>query len=252
MTQYVFGSGTLIGKRTDVTNTKPALLGTITEASVDFSRKIEPLVGQKSVAVAFGGGTLEIKGKAKFARYQATQINNLFLNGTLTASSGLAMATSEAASVPASSTYTVQVAQHSTFVEDLGVYYASTGIQLQPVTAASEATGKYSIDASTGTYTFASGDASAALLFTYTYTVTTENKIALSNSLMGPIPTFEMFLKQSFVYFGSTKTLILKLNACVSDKLSLPFTNTKFSSIEFDFEAGEDAAGEIGIMTMTE
>jgi hypothetical protein len=40
MTQYAFGSGTLIGKRTDVANTPPALLGTLESVSLDFDRKV--------------------------------------------------------------------------------------------------------------------------------------------------------------------------------------------------------------------
>ena len=46
MTQFAFGSGTLIGKRTDVTGQPPALLGTLQDVSLDFDRKIETLLGQ--------------------------------------------------------------------------------------------------------------------------------------------------------------------------------------------------------------
>ena len=52
MTQFAFGSGTLIGKRTDVTGTPPALLGTLQDVSIDFDRKIETLLGQYNTAVA--------------------------------------------------------------------------------------------------------------------------------------------------------------------------------------------------------
>jgi hypothetical protein len=79
MTQYAFGSGTLIGKRTDVANTPPALLGTLESVSLDFDRKVEFLLGQYNMPVAAGGGEFKIAGKAKYARLQATQINNLFL-----------------------------------------------------------------------------------------------------------------------------------------------------------------------------
>jgi hypothetical protein len=87
MTQYAFGSGTLIGKRTDVANTPPALLGTLESVSLDFDRKVEFLLGQYNMPVAAGGGEFKIAGKAKYARLQATQINNLFLGQTLTANS---------------------------------------------------------------------------------------------------------------------------------------------------------------------
>src|SRR5579872_3052562 len=186
MTQFVFGSGTLIGKRTDVTNTPPALLGTLQDITVDFDRKLERLLGQYNMAVAIGGGEFKISGKAKFARLQSTQLNNLFLGQTLTASSTLEMTTGEAANT---ATTTFTVANGATFTEDFGVFYANTGVQLTPV-ASGPATGQYVPGAAgTGQYTFAAGDASAALLIYYQYTVSgSGNKIALANQLMGPVP----------------------------------------------------------------
>src|ERR1700719_2679383 len=101
MTQYAFGSGTLVGKRTDVANTPPALLGTLESVSIDFDRKLETLLGQYNMPVAIGGGEFKIAGKAKYARLQATQINNLFLGQTLTANSTLEMTTGEAGTITA-------------------------------------------------------------------------------------------------------------------------------------------------------
>ena len=63
MTQFAFGSGTLIGKRTDVTGLPPCLLGTLQDVSLDFDRKIETLLGQYNMAVAAGGG--EFKAPAR-------------------------------------------------------------------------------------------------------------------------------------------------------------------------------------------
>ena len=187
MTQYAFGSGTVIGKRTDVTGTPPCLLGTLSDVSLDFDRKIETLLGQYNMAVAAGGGEFKITGKAKFARLQATTINNLFLGQTLTANSMLEMTTGEAGTVPASSAYTVTVANNSTFVEDFGVFYANTGAQLTPVASLTGA-GQYTV--ASGVYTFNSGDASAAVLIYYSYNVSSGNKISLANQLTGPLPMF--------------------------------------------------------------
>ena len=165
MTQYAFGSGTLIGKRTDVANTPPALLGTLQDVSLDFDRKIELLLGQYNMPVAAGGGEFKIAGKAKFARLQATQINNLFLGQTLTANSMLEMTTGETDTVASGA---VTVANGSTFVEDYGVFYAATGAQLAPV-ASSPAQGQYSV--ASGVYSFNSADNGAAVLIYYSYTV---------------------------------------------------------------------------------
>lgn len=250
MTQFSFGSGTLIGKRTDVTGTPPALLGTLQDVSLDFDRKIEMLLGQYNMAVAAGGGEFKIAGKAKFARLQATQINNLFLGQTLTANSMVEMTTGEAGTVSAAA---ITVANGATFVEDFGVFNAATGVQLVPV-ASSPAAGVSYIPgaAGVGTYTFASGDNGVAYLIYYSYTVASGNKIALANQLMGPVPMFEVTLKETFNYFGVNKDIVVKLNACVAPKLSLPFSNQKFTVAEFDFQALADAANNIGTISLTE
>ena len=130
MTQFAFGSGTLIGKRTDVSGTPPCLLGTLQDVSIDFDRKVETLFGQYNTAVAAGGGEFKITGKAKFARLQAAQINNLFLGQTLTANSMLEMTTGETDTVASGA---VTVANSATFAEDFGVFYVATGVQLTPV-----------------------------------------------------------------------------------------------------------------------
>ena len=214
--------------------------------SIDFDRKVETLLGQYSMPVAAGGGEFKITGKAKFARLQATQINNLFLGQTLTANSMLEMTTGETDTVASAS---VTVANSSTFVEDYGVFYAATGVQLTPV-ASSPAQGQYSV--ASGVYTFNSADNSAAVLVYYSYTVASGNKISLANQLTGPLPMFEISLKETFNYFGTSKDLLVKLNACVSTKLSLPFSNQKFTVAEFDFQAIADSSNNIGTISLSE
>ncbi len=246
MTQYAFGSGTLVGKRTDVTGTPPCLLGTLQDVSIEFDRKIEMLHGQYNMAVAAGGGEFKIAGKAKFARLQATQINNLFLGQTLTANSMLEMTTGEAGTVASAA---VTVANSATFVEDFGVFYGATGVQLSPV-ASAPSQGQYSV--ASGVYTFNAADNGATVLIYYSYTVTSGNRISIANQLTGPLPMFEISLKETFNYFGTSKDLLVKLNACVSSKLSLPFSSQKFTVAEFDFQAIADASNNVGTISLSE
>jgi hypothetical protein len=249
MAEYLFGSGTVIAKRTDVTGQPPIYFGTLQDITLDFSRKIESLVGQYMSPVAFGGGELEITGKAKSARFQAASLNNTFFGQTQNSNAGLEMAVAEA-QTPSTTSFTVN--NHSTFVEDLGLFYAATGMQLTPVSA-SPAVGQYVPgSAGSGNYTIAAGDENTAMLVYYSYTVSTENELVLTNQLMGPVPYFELYIKESFTYFGAQKSLVVKLNACVSQKLSLGFTNTKFSIPELDIMAGADAGNNIGFISLTE
>jgi hypothetical protein len=256
VTMYNFGIGALIAKRTDVTGQPPAFFGTITDVNVDFDRKIEFLIGQYNMPVAAGGGELKIAGKAKNARFQSTTLTNTFLGtnvGSTTAGSMLEMAISEAQTIPAASPFTRTVTNSAGWIEDLGVFYASglNSNQLSPVGALTAA-GQYT--AAAGIYTFFSLDAGAAVNIYYTYTVAVSgsNKLAITNALMGPVPTFELNLKESFNYFGVNKNIIVQLNACVSSKLTWPFANAKFSVQDFEFQAIADASNNIGTISMTE
>lgn len=255
MTQFSFGTGTLICVRTDAANTMPAFLGTLQDVTVNFDSTLKPLIGQKRVAVALGAAQLKISGDAKFARIQMTQMTNLMVGGTTTAGTQQILpATGEARTVPApSGPYTVQTTNHTTFQQDLGVFYASSGIQLQPVAAASEATGKYSVDASTGTYTFAVGDASAAILIYYRYTAATGYENVFANPAMGSAPVFQLnFQNQWTDQSGNVKTDYLTLNACMSTKLSMPFKNQDWMIEDLGFEAMADAAGNVFTYSTTE
>jgi hypothetical protein len=41
---------------------------------------------------------------------------------------------------------------------------------------------------------------------------------------------FEIALKETFNYYGTAKELVVEINACVSPKLSLPFSNQSLPS----------------------
>ncbi len=252
MTAYAFGTGTLIAKRTDTANTPPFMFGVLQSVSLDFDQKLESLTGQNKVAVALGDGELKISGKAKFARLQMTLFNNL-LAGQPSNSGSLEMASAgESATVPASGPYTYVVANAAQVpLEDFGVFYSNSGIQLVPV-ASGPATGQYAFNASTGTYTFAAGDANAAVYVYYTYTSPSGNKIAYANPLMGTSPVFEVYFKTTTSNFGVAKDVTIRLNACKSSKLSLAFANQKFVIPEFDFQAFADASGNVFTLSTSE
>lgn len=252
MTAYAFGTGTLIAKRTDTANTPPFLFGVLQDVTLDFDQKLESLVGQSKVAVALGDGELKITGKAKFARMQMTMVSNLLVGASMTTGTLEMASAGEAASVPANSPYTYVVANASSVpLEDFGVFYQNTGIQLTPV-ASGPTVGQYAFNAATGTYTFAAADASAALYVYYTYSANSGNKLVYANPLMGTSPVFEVYFKTATSNFGVAKEVTIKLNACKSSKLALGFTNQKFMIPEFDFQAMADASGNVFTLSMTE
>lgn len=249
MTDINFGVGTIIGRRTDISNPTPAFMGIMQDIEIDFDQTLKELMGQYKMPVDIAPANLKVTGKAKFARIQANMINDLLLGQTVTSGAGQVMAVAEAQTT---ATTTFTVTQAATYVEDLGVFYASTGKQLQRASSASAA-GIYSVNESTGVYTLNAADENTALLVYYTYTVTTLKKIALANQLMGVGPTFELNLMETYTNnLGVTNTLYLKLNACRSSKLTFPFKNTDYTIQEFDFSAFADQANNWGQLCTSE
>lgn len=250
MTQLAFSTGTVIAKRTDVANQPPMLMGVLQDLEIDFSRTLKPLMGQYDVPEAVGAGALKITGKAKFARFQANNMANYFAYGaSVTPSSGLMLSTGESHTVPASSSYVTTVTNSSGFIEDMGAFYTSGGIQLNPTTG-TPSQGQYSV--SSGVYTFNSLDASQGITIFYDYTVTSLNQITLSHQLMGPAPTFKLTATENFPYYGTNKQTVLQLNACIAEKLTMPFKNEDWMIQEFDFQAYRDISGNWGTLATVE
>jgi hypothetical protein len=248
----IFGVGTLYGvPLTDaagnvIANPTPYQFGVLQEVQADLSFDEKTLYGAYQFPVAFGRGKGKFTFKAKAAELDISGVAALFLGTTPTAAIA-AVVDNFAASVPAVSMYTITITPPSagTFVRDLGVRYASTGIELRRVASAPTA-GQYSVAGAV--YTFAAADASAAVLISYEYsaTSTTQFRADLTNQLMGYSPSF--IAEISVPYAG--KQLVIKLNNCQSSKLALPLKNEDFSIFDFDFQAIADASNNLGFLSI--
>lgn len=247
MAQYAFGSGNLFGVRTDIANATPTQFGVVQSVDLDFDFSLKELIGQYQAPVAIARAGLKITGKAAYAKISAADFNNVFFGQTLS-TGGVLAAINEAGTIPAVSTYTITVANAASFVKDLGVNIAATGVPMTRV-ASAPAAGQYSVNEATGVYTFAAADASKAVIISYNYnTASGASKVTLVNQLQGAAPTFQMTLAESF----DSKVVNVTLNACVAGKLSLPLKNQDFTVPNLEFQAYADAAGAIGTITVTE
>jgi hypothetical protein len=245
MAQYSFGSGVLFGTRTDVANSTPIRFGALQDVAIDFTFTLKELHGQYQFPLAVGRGTGKISGKAKFAQINGLTLNSLFFGQSQATGQTLTSLT-EAQSVPASTPFTVSVANAATYAGDLGVVYAATGLPLTKV-ASAPIQGQYSVSA--GVYTFAAADAGAALLISYTYTQASAGTTAtISNQLLGSAPAFQANFYEVF----NGKQVNLQLNQCVAQKLTLSTKQEDFTIPEFDFMAFADAAGNIGKISVAE
>jgi hypothetical protein len=249
--QLNFGVGTAIGKRTDIANAKPSFLGVLQDLEIDIAVTLKELTGAYRMPIDIAPANMKVTGKAKFARIQGASVNNLLLGQTETDNAGIDMAVAENFSVPSSGPYTYQTANHAGFLEDLGVFYANGGAQLQPVTVlVGNTPGQYT--QSGGTYTFSSGDGGAALVAYYGYSATSLVQLSLANQLMGSGPVFGLQAKQDYFVAGVEKKLILKLNACRASKWTLPFKNTDYTIQDFEFTAFADASNAWGTFAFSE
>ncbi len=247
MPQYSFGTGSLWGVNT-ASNSTPVRFGGLQNISIDFAFTTKELYSSYQFPVAIGRGTAKISGKASFAQFNALILNDLFFNeGSAPSSGQILTAINENHSVPGTSTYTITVTHAVDFLTDLGVTYAATGLPLTKV-ASLTAIGQYSVNVSTGVYTFYSADASASVNISYNYASTGGKTISMTNQLLGQAA----FFTASFSEIYNSQTLTWTLNRCMSDKLSLPFKLEDFTMADFEFSAFADSSGSLGTITMAE
>jgi hypothetical protein len=251
MSIYTFGSGTLWGVRTDVANATPVKFGTLQDVSVEFSGTNKTLHGQNQFPVAVARGESKVSAKAKIGQLSGLLVAGLFFGVALSAGQ-VAAANGEAAAVPAGAPYEVTVANGATFVGDLGITDASTGLPFTRV-AAAPAEGQYIVDVETGKYTFAAADTGKGVIISYTYTIAaTGQKFVITNQEQGVQPVFRATLETKWTGPSGTKKATLTLNACVSSKLGFPTKQGDFGIPEFDFDAFADEAGNIGTWSFSE
>ena len=235
---FSFGSGVLLGTRTDIANATPVNFGLVQEVQLDLQFTAKELYGQYQFPVAIARGQGKATGKAKMAQVSGLAFNNLFF-GAAPASGQLATSYGEAGTVPALSPYTASVVNAGAWQDDYGVVYAASGLPLAKV-ASSPAAGQYSVAA--GVYTFNASDAGKAVLISYTYTVSSSGQeLTLANPLLGTTPTFQAQLYTSF----QGKPCNVKLFNCVSSKLSFATKLEDFTIPELDFDIFANAAGNV-------
>jgi len=243
---FSFGSGVLQGFRTDISNGTPVNFGLVQDVTADWSFDLKEGYGQYQHPVVLARGKAKVTMKAKVLRVSGLAMGNLFF-GVTPAAGQVATAFAEAGSIPATP-YAITPANAATFVDDLGVVFQTTGLPLVKV-ASGPATGQYSVNSSTGVYTFAAADTLKAVLISYTYTIpSTGQKIVLTNQLMGSTPTFQANLFTSFQ--GNAVTL--KLPNCASSKLAFGTKLDDYTMPEFDFGVFADAAGNIATWSFAE
>lgn len=259
MPQYPFGSGALWVERTDATGSGigPVQVGVLQDCTVNYDATVKELRGQLLFPDDIAIGERKITATAKHGRLFGAIFSDVVFG--VTASTGaLTCAQGESGTVPAAPTYTITVANAANFVLDLGVFMLTpggsstigAGVAFKRVTTPS-ASGQYSVNQSTGVYTFAAADASAVVKINYAYNLTTGLKSTITNDFQGVTPTFKttFYTKRTG---QNVNAMTWTLNACVCSKLTLPSRMGDYEISQLDFSAFADNSGNVGTISTTE
>ena len=235
--QVIYGAGSLWGVDA---NGVPVKFGTLQDVTVDFSRSLSYLRGKNEYPVKQKTKESKIAFKAKVGMINGAMLNALYFNGTLSTGRER-LVDGEAATIPSATAYTVVVANGANFLADMGISYADGSGRLEQVSAGNEAAGAYSVDASTGTYTFDATDAGKNILIDYTWTDTTGHTIAVDNKTTGVVPVFTCYLRDT----NDEGEFGMKVFSCTSSKLAIATKMGDFAIPEFDFEAADNGGGHV-------
>lgn len=232
---FAFGAGTLWATPSG-TNPTPIQIGTLQNVQVDFASSVVELHGSKQLPVAVGRGKMKVSGKAQFANIDARVMSELFF-GVTSATGQVKIASGELGTV---ATGSVTVSNSATFVADLGVEVASTGVRLKRV-ASAPAAGEYSV--ANGVYTFNTTLNSTQVKIDYSYNVSASGTtVTMTNQNLGEQPVFGMTLVASY----AGKQVTMTLNSCVATKHTFATKQEDFMIPDFEFSAFVDATDTLG------
>lgn len=245
MPQFTFGVGDLSIVGADGFTRK---IGTLQEVSIEFTKELKHLRGNKGYAITTAEAAKEIKGKIGMAEIDLDAYNAIFFGEASVATGSKVPIKNELGTIP-TTPFTITPANASggskSFDMDQGVIFADTGVALTRVTA-SPVTGQYSVNTTTGVYTFAAADTGKKVLISYVYGDTaTGQTLTINNRDMDVAPTF--ILTATSKYDG--KTVVMKLFAVTSTGLSMPFKLDDFSVRDIPFEARDNGTGVIGYIS---
>jgi len=242
---------TAINAATSIVTLSAALTGAIL---INTPLTFSPLSLSSSAANTSGSPTLTFTSTTGVAAGQIiTSAAAGFPTGTVTVLSvtgtAVTMSANSTAAIASGSSFSFANPPSATpanggagvFDLDLGVLYAATGLPFTLVSGTPVLQGTYSVNLSTGVYSFSPNDQDVGVLLNYTYTVATGYKITSANLLMGSTPRFEAVFTQTY----NGNNLTLKLFACVSSKLTLPTKIDDYTINELDFMAYANAAGNV-------
>lgn len=232
-----FAAGRFFGIN-NVTNPTPARTYVQQDMSIDFKQATKSLFGEKKFAVAVAAGEMEVTGKVTMGAPNPRMLGDYLFN-TSSSAGQILEADKEAGVVPASSAYTVTVANSAHFTTNLGVMKSDGTVMV--CVASGPTAGQYSYAA--GVYTFAAADANANVLISYLYTNSTQGEtLALANSAQGPAGAFTGVM----CFLWGAQMDVLTLNNCIAQDAGFSTKQGDFDKPTFGFMAAVDTNDNLG------
>lgn len=233
MAQYNFGIGSLTFIPSGA-NPTPVMIGVLNDVSIDVSYDLKELRGSYQAAVDVARGPLKITGKAKNAAISGAALLAALGGATSTTGSKVGI-TGEAGVIP-TTPFIITVANGATFYEDLGVVDLTTGKQMARAATAT-GTGIYSVNTTTGAYTFNTADASHNVSINYAYTAAAVGKtVSLNNQVMGASTPFVLACYNNYANRGFG----WRFPAVHIPKLSLALKAEAYTDEDLDFFVVQD------------
>lgn len=241
-----FGAGRFFGIN-NVTNPTPARFSVPQDQSITFKRDVKSLFGESQLAADVAGGSMTVTGKVTLGTTVARIFADLIFGDAGSANQTL-QADKEAGTVPATTPFTITVANSASWTVDLGVRSVDTGALLTCVASASEVAGKsYSVAA--GVYKFAAGDANKSFKISYLYTAANSGEtVIMSNQPMGKTGNFTGV----YVFPWGTEQDVITLNNCIASGTEISTKMGDYAKPTFDFEAACDNNDVLGTFSFAE
>ena len=226
-------------------NPTPLTPALIQETSIDFKAGNKKLYGRNQWAVDVARGQIDATGKGKIGSTDPIFLNQVYFGMPVTSGSTVRQVINESHAPGA----TVTIAPPTgTFNENLGVINGTTGDPFIMIPSGTPAIGQYSVNASTGVYTFASGETATSVQISYKYNdPTSGSTIVISSQVNGYSPEFELNLFNTY----RSRTFGLQMFRCKMTDMSLATKQNDYWMADFSFDICANDAGLVGSLYTT-
>lgn len=240
----VFGAGRPFATA-NIANATPIRFLLPQDQSITFKRGSKSIFGENQMAADVSGGELEVSGKVTYGGSVARVFGDLLFNAG-SSTGQIAEADNELCTI-ASHAFTV--ANGATFAANYGVRNTTTGAIYQRVAAAAETAGvSYSVNTTTGVYTFNASETGTTFKVSYTYTVVgTGETVNMTNMPMGKVQDFTA--THVFPWTNNSNVVeqdIITLLSCIATDADISSKGADYGKPTFSFAAACDANDNLG------